>query len=77
MFRASWDRRSAAVYPFSILHSMYIVSVIAYSFSIFAIHIGCNALIAYSYSPYKLVVTSMSRLAVVIVLRHVMLSLHQ
>ena len=41
---------------------MYIVSVIAYSFSIFAIRIGCNALVAYSYSLYKLITIFMSYL---------------
>ena len=37
---------------YSILYSVYIVYAIAYSFSIFAIPFGCNALGAYSYSLY-------------------------
>ena len=41
---------------------MYIVSVIAYSFSIFAIPIGYNALVANSYSLYKLITIFMSYL---------------
>ena len=45
-------------------------------FQCYAIPIGCNALVAYSYLLYKFIVTFMSCLAVVIMLHLILLSLH-